>query len=335
MRKFTKYALLTALMISISGCSSKPYLEEFPQVSTQVPTQENTQENLENSDNLSEQKEDYTLNQEKVQSKPSEQSSLGKPDTTNHKLIVADGGDTNGYRQPNVVVNIGFGDREYWSYTNEHGQLVRVTAEKIILQDEKNESVNSSGRYYSAMANVPGVGQKHGYDRGHVIADSLGGVANAYNITPQNATLNRHGDQAYMERNIRQAGGATNLEAIITYPNTETQIPSHYQFTYTIKGNTVVDKFANDDPEITNAKNNNAKNTKPNVNKPQPSKSIDSNDNQPPNIAVGDVSAVDLDNNGRVTVAEAKKAGFSMPIYSDHWLYPYMHDANNNGMVGE
>jgi DNA/RNA endonuclease G (NUC1) len=66
-----------------------------------------------------------------------------------------------------------------------------------------------------------------------VIADSLGGVSNAYNITPQNSALNRHGDQAYMEKWIRDAGGCTNFEAIITYPNTQTQIPSKYKFTYT------------------------------------------------------------------------------------------------------
>lgn len=33
-----------------------------------------------------------------------------------------------------------------------------------------------------------------------------------------------------MERNIRQAGGATNFEAIITYLDTETQIPSKYKY---------------------------------------------------------------------------------------------------------
>lgn len=62
---------------------------------------------------------------------------------------------------------------------------------------------------------------------GHVIADSLGGVSNAYNITPQDSTLNRDGDQAYMEKVIRDAGGRSNFTAVITYPSTTTQIPSH------------------------------------------------------------------------------------------------------------
>lgn len=49
----------------------------------------------------------------------------------------------------------------------------------------------------------------------------------------------------------------------------------------------------------------------------------------------GDVSSVDANGNGQVTIKEAKAAGFSMPIYSDHWLYPYMDDRDGDGMVGE
>ena len=169
-----------------------------------------------------------------------------------YKLIEVDGGDLSGYREPNVVVDIGYGDREYWAFTNEHGQLVRVIADEIILQDDSNEPVSSSGRYYSDEAKVPGV-ESDDLDEGHIIADSLGGVSNAYNITPQDSTLNRHGDQAYMEDAIRKAGGATNFEAIITYPNTETQIPSSYQYTYTLKGNEIVDTFDNVNPDEVNA----------------------------------------------------------------------------------
>lgn len=48
-----------------------------------------------------------------------------------------------------------------------------------------------------------------------------------------------------------------------------------------------------------------------------------------------DILSIDTDGNGIVTIAEAKRAGYSMPIYSSHWLYPYMIDKNNNSMVGE
>ena len=236
-----------------------------------------------------------------------------------YKLIEVDGGDLSGYREPNVVVDIGYGDREYWAFTNEYGQLVRVIADEIILQDDSNEPVLSSGRYYSDEAKVPGV-ESDVLDEGHIIADSLGGVSNAYNITPQDSTLNRHGDQAYMEDVIRNAGGATNFEAIITYPNTETQIPSSYQYTYTLKGNEIVDTFDNVNPDEVNASLG--------LTGSEPSDSTSSNTN-------GDISSVDTNGNGQVTIKEAKAAGYSMPITSDHWLYPYMDDRDNDGMVGE
>ncbi|MCP6324219.1 hypothetical protein NL453_27725, partial [Klebsiella pneumoniae] len=88
-----------------------------------------------------------------------------------------DGGDVSGYREANIVVDIGYGDREYWAFTNEHGQLELVVAAEIIVQDDSSEPVLSSGRYYSDEAKVPGV-ESDILDEGHVIADSLGGVSN-------------------------------------------------------------------------------------------------------------------------------------------------------------
>lgn len=169
-----------------------------------------------------------------------------------YTVIEVDGGDLSGHRQPNVVVDIGFGDREYWAFTNEYGQLVKVIADRIILQDDSKEPVNSKGRYYSDEAKVLGTGASN-LDEGHVIADSLGGVSNAYNITPQNSTLNRQGDQAYIEKVIKDAGGCTDFVAIISYPDTKTQIPSHYSFTYTLMGNVINDEFDNVNPDELNA----------------------------------------------------------------------------------
>ncbi len=236
-----------------------------------------------------------------------------------YKLIEVDGGDVSGYRESNVVVDIGYGDREYWAFTNEQGQLVRVVADEIILQDDSNEPVLSSGRYYSDEAKVPGV-ESDVLDEGHIIADSLGGVSNAYNITPQDSTLNRHGDQAYLEDVIRSADGVTNFEAIITYPNMETQIPSSYQFTYILMDDKVVDTFENLNPDE--------------VNESLGLTNSESSDSKSPNTN-GDISSVDTNGNGQVTIKEAKAAGFGMPITSDHWLYPYMRDNDDDGMVGE
>ncbi|WP_366162154.1 DNA/RNA non-specific endonuclease [Bacillus infantis] len=236
-----------------------------------------------------------------------------------YKLIEVDGGDVSGYRESKVVVDIGYGDREYWAFTNEYGQLVRVIADEIILQDDSTEPVLSSGRYYSDEAKVPGV-ESDVLDEGHIIADSLGGVSNAYNITPQDSTLNRHGDQAYMEDAIRKAGRAANFEAIITYPNTDTQIPSSYQYTYTLKGNKIVDTFDNVNPDEVNESLG--------LTGSEPTETTSSNTS-------GDIAGVDTNGNGQVTIKEAKAAGFSMPITSDHWLYPYMDDRDGDGMVGE
>lgn len=245
-----------------------------------------------------------------------------------YTLIEVDGGDLSGHREANVVVDIGFGDREYWAFTNEHGQLVRVVASEIILQDDNTEPVTSAGRYYPDEAKVPGV-ESATLDEGHVIADSLGGVSNAYNITPQESTLNRYGDQAYMEDVIRKAGGAVDFEAVITYPETETQIPSHYQYTYTVNGNKVVDNYDNVNPDEVNASLGLTGGDAPE------SAEAESAPAAPASAADGDVSTVDTDGNGQVTIKEAKAAGFGMPIMSDHWLYPYMRDNDNDGMVGE
>ena len=246
-----------------------------------------------------------------------------------YALIEVYGGELSGYRAANVVVDIGFGDREYWAYTNEYGQLVRVVAAEIILQDDATEPVNSNGRYYDDEANVPGT-ENSNLDQGHVIADSLGGVANAYNITPQDSVLNRHGDQAYMERNIVQAGGATNFEAIITYPDTTTQVPSSYKYTYTINGYQVVDEFQNVNPDEYNAAQGLTEEASS-----TPDSSGIATFAAPTETAGGDVSAVDTNGNGQVTIQEAKNAGYAMPIYNDHWLYEYMDDRDGDGQVGE
>ncbi len=237
-----------------------------------------------------------------------------------YKIIEVEGRDRSGDRENNVAVDIGFGDREYWALTNDYGQLVYVLADEIVLQDDDKEPVNSSGRYYHDEANVPGT-EEPNLDQGHVIADSLGGVANAYNITPQDSTLNRHGDQAYMEEIIRDAKGCLNFVAVITYPNTTTQIPSDYKFEYDLLGNHIVDAFPNANPE---GENHGDK-------EPEVEEDKTTTGNQ----QVGNLASIDTNGNGKVTIAEAEAAGYAMPIHSDHWLYQYMHDADGDGMVGE
>lgn len=314
MKKKMIYFILLLSTIYMGGCTNAEDAS-ITEVETESQEVEIVETNINSEKEETIAPDDEEPEVEETPSQPSKEMFPG------YKLIVVDGGDLSGHREPNVVVDIGFGNREYWAFTNEHGQLVRVIADEIILQEDSNEPVLSTGRYYADEAKVPGV-ESDVLDEGHIIADSLGGVANAYNITPQDSTLNRHGDQAYMEDVIRSAGGVTKFEAIITYPNTETQVPSHYQYTYTLKGNEIINAFDNVNPDEVNASLG--------LTDSEPSDSTSSNTS-----AEGDVSSIDTNGNGQVTIKEAKAAGFRMPITSDHWLYKYMDDRDGDGMVGE
>ena len=294
MKKIKLNLILLLTSIFIVGCTD---VEDVSNTDVKTDVQEvKTVETTKNEEAVTTVEEPVV---DEAQAKPNDELFAG------YKLIEVDGGDLSGYREANVVVDIGFGDRHYYAFTNEHGQVVRVIADEIILQDDRTEPVTSSGRYYSDEAKVDGV-ERADLDEGHIIADSMGGVSNAYNITPQDSVLNRHGDQAYMEDAIRKAGGATNFEAIIKYPNTTTQIPSSYQYTYTLKGgNVIVDKFDNTNPDKVNESLG--------LTGSKSSDSTKSTQN-------GDISSVDTNGNGQVTIKEAKDAGFSMPISKSHWL---------------
>lgn len=325
MKKKMNYLILLLTIVFMVGCTNSEDASvadvetDSQEVTTVEPNKNNEKEETVVAVVEEQEAEEPVVEEPEVEEKPTEAK---KELFSGYKLIEVDGGDPSGYREPNIVVDIGYGDREYWGFTNENGQLVRVIAYEIVLQDDRNEPVLSSGRYYADEAKVPGV-ESDILDEGHVIADSLGGVSNAYNITPQNSTLNRHGDQAYMENEIRRAGGATQFEATITYPDTKTQIPSSYQYTYTLNGNVITDTFENVNPDEVNESLGLTGNNE------SESKSESSSTNE------GELSSVDTNGNGIVTIAEAKAAGFSMPITREHWLYQYMQDRDNDGMVGE
>ncbi|PGL73252.1 hypothetical protein CN925_00945 [Bacillus sp. AFS055030] len=322
-------SLFTVILLSVSvGCGEITEQTSSKKVETTTSTDSKTVETKKSND-----KEKPTSDSGPNKSVPASSTSkatgtTGGFDYSKYTLIVVNGGDLSGHRQPNVKVDVGFGKREYWAYTNEYGQLIRVEAKKITLQNSKTEHVLSSGRYYADEANVPGT-ESPILDQGHVIADSLGGVSNAYNITPQNSNLNRHGDQAYMEKVIRDAGGCTDFVAVIQYPNTHTQIPNHYKFTYKIHGRSITDEFDNVNPDEVNkslGKTTNASSTPKKTDNVPANKAKNSNE---------DISKVDTNHNGRVTIAEAKAAGFKMPITRDSWLYKYMDDRDGDGLVGE
>lgn len=237
MKKKMNYLILLLTTIFMFGCTnvedaSITDKETDPQEVTTVNTNKNSE-----TDKETDSQEVTPANTNKDSEEEASTKVVDEPEVeetpietnddlfSGYELINVDGGELSGNRESSVVVDIGFGDREYWAFTNEHGQLVRVVAEEIILQDDDTEDVLSSGRYFSDEAKVPGV-ESDVLDEGHVIADSLGGVSNAYNITPQESTLNRHGDQAYMEDAIRNAGGASILKPLSLM---QTQKPKYLQ----------------------------------------------------------------------------------------------------------
>lgn len=87
----------------------------------------------------------------------------------------------------------------------------------------------------------------------------------------------------------------------------------------------------NNTSESKNGNSNGKKESKPEP-KPTPTPTPEA---KPEPEKKNDVSSVDANGNGKVTIQEAKDAGFSMPIYKDHWLYKYMDDRDGDGMVGE
>ncbi|WOO89923.1 DNA/RNA non-specific endonuclease [Mollicutes bacterium LVI A0078] len=176
--------------------------------------------------------------------------------------ISVDACNLSGTRVANAKVDIGFdssyANRDYFAYTNGTGQLYKVTAEDIVLQNDSKEPVNSTGRYCSDEAKVPGTEQSD-LDEGHVIADSLGGVSNAYNITPQASSVNRAGGPQYsFEQEILKAEQSgkqvTSFSATIKYPNTKTQIPTSYSVSYKIDGVLKSYSFDNDNYTSSNTK---------------------------------------------------------------------------------
>lgn len=60
------------------------------------------------------------LNQRKILSEKveKEETAIVDEQFSGYNLIEVDGGDLSGNREPDVVVEIGFGDREYWAFKN-------------------------------------------------------------------------------------------------------------------------------------------------------------------------------------------------------------------------
>lgn len=108
-----------------------------------------------------------------------------------------------------------------------------------------------------------------------------------------------------MEKLIRDAGGCENFIARITYPDTETQIPSKYNYEYILKSNKIVDEFKNVNPDEVNSAIE-EKEEQANTNSANTTDSTVNEREEP--------SKIDTKGNGKVTIKEAKTAGYKMLI---------------------
>ena len=160
--------IIPIIAILITGCSNNTQSNQVENLNNSSTTTTEESSISGNEDSLSE--DTNTDDSEISQNIVTETNSNNTEDNIfeGYKLIEVDGGDLSGHREPNVVVDIGFGDRKYWAFTNEYGQLVKVIADKITLQDDSKEPVTSKGRYYPDEAKVPGTESKY-LDESHVI----------------------------------------------------------------------------------------------------------------------------------------------------------------------
>ncbi|MGJ7913798.1 hypothetical protein [Neobacillus sp. LXY-1] len=94
--------LLLSLLILFTSCSQ----------------QNNTESKISIPDDESEKTTSESAASPSVPATSTPTSVNGDFDYSKYTLIVVDGGDMSGYRKPNVRVDVGFGDREYWAFTN-------------------------------------------------------------------------------------------------------------------------------------------------------------------------------------------------------------------------
>ncbi len=113
MKKKMNYLILLLTTIFMVGCTnledtSIADVETEPQEVTAAETTKNNE------------KEEETVTT--VVDKPVVKETPTQPNNerfSGYKLIEVDGGDLSGYREPNVVVDIGYGDREYWAFNRQ------------------------------------------------------------------------------------------------------------------------------------------------------------------------------------------------------------------------
>ncbi|WP_309143496.1 hypothetical protein [Bacillus sp. V3B] len=119
MKKKMNYLILLLTIIFMVGCTN---VEDTSNTDVETDSQEVTAVET-NKNNEKEETVTTVVDEPVVEETPSVPVAEETPTQPNnelfsgYKLIEVDGGDLSGYREPNVVVDIGYGDREYWAFT--------------------------------------------------------------------------------------------------------------------------------------------------------------------------------------------------------------------------
>ncbi|SDX73579.1 hypothetical protein [Salimicrobium album] len=132
MKNMIMYILLLLTMLFTLGCAEDEATSapEKPEETEKVAADETTteeepetqEENKEMEDPAPSQEtteKEMTIESEKLEPKTQPSSNETDEDLfSGYERIDVDGGDQSGHRASSVVVDIGYGDREYWAFTN-------------------------------------------------------------------------------------------------------------------------------------------------------------------------------------------------------------------------
>jgi flagellar hook assembly protein FlgD len=116
MKKKMNYLILLLMIILMVGCTNA---ENLTSTNVESATQEVTTVDKEPEETVTEvieetEGEETVVNEPAVVEKPTQPNN----ELFGYKRIEVDGCDLSGHREPNVVVDVGYGDREYWAFTN-------------------------------------------------------------------------------------------------------------------------------------------------------------------------------------------------------------------------
>lgn len=165
-----------------------------------------------------------------------------------YTFIESDSEDLSEKKLPNVVVDIGFGERKYYAFTNEYGQVEKILADEVITKSSENNLYLEGEKYYREEETKVQLNNTN-YVYSYLMPMSLGGQRNIYNISIQNDELSQYGPPAYIRKTINSANGCSDFSIHMVYSDTLTDIPEGYIITYTINGKVKCSEFYNTIPD--------------------------------------------------------------------------------------